>query len=224
MLEWYSFDYVLEFANLINVNFGPWHQVSILYPKQCRNKYFSLFFQHMQWNIYSRPDVFWRPFTVSYTSAAWEKLFWWRQSLHVIVLHFSVNVMRLNTLLRVQITMQKIIIVFISFMQNFFSYFFLLICGWSVTWWSILEIHHHITCFCNLLILVARGQAASWGFDASHHSSKTNDHQFTGALLCFRWARVYMPSCLCISIQYTWKSPIGQRSRFSKVHWLPPTS
>lgn len=175
----------------------------------------------MQWNIHSRPYVFWCPFPVSYASAAREKLFWWRQSLHVIVLHFSVNVMQLKTLLRGQITMQKnhnrILMHFLYAEYVFFIYLYLLICGGSVTWWSILEIHHHITLFCHLLILVARGQAASWGFDASHHSSKTIDHQFTGALLCFRWVCVYMPSCLCISIQCTWKSPIGQRPRLSKV-------
>lgn len=86
----------------------------------------------------------------------------------------------------------------------------LMFCSWDSSFCL-----RHWNC---VLILVALGQAASWGFDASHHSSKTNANQSTDAAL------VLMPSCLCISIQYTWKSSISQRSRFSKVCWLPHAS
>ncbi len=85
-----------------------------------------------------------------------------------------------------------------------------------------LIITSHVSVISWFWLLAVKQEA--WGFDASHHSSKTNDHKFTSALLCFRWVRVYMPSCLYISIQCTWKSPIGQRSRFSNVYWLHPTS
>lgn len=128
--------------------------------------------------------VFWCPFTVSYTSAAWEKLFWWRQPLHVIVLHFSVNVMWLKSLLRVQIC------------RTLFE-----VWHHGLFWRSII-ISHVSVCFMflsRLLILVARGQAASWGFDASHHSS--NPRQMTINLHTpYCASDVLVSTCLPVSV------------------------